>query len=217
MSAGEFFELIRPVTFLVSALLSIWVLASARKRFPLYLAIIWAVGTLFLPLIVLPVYLCVILLWRPRVHTPRRRLVLPLAYGVIAVAAILVYFYRDNQSVDAHLARATKAKLNANTAAVISEYRQALALEDNPHTHKLLANELAEARYWTDAISEFRLAEEGGEPDDLIHYRLGLLLERIDQPGQAKLEFQNFLITNTCTQPNEYCDDARERIRRANE
>jgi hypothetical protein len=164
MPAGELFELIRPVVILISALLSIWVLASARKRFPLYLAFAWALGTLFLPLIVLPVYLAVILLWRRPARLRRGRLLLPLAYGVILIATIVSYFYLDSQSVDAHLARATQAKLTEDHATVIREYRRALALENDPHTHKLLAIELAKTGDLNEAVAEFRLAQQGGEP-----------------------------------------------------
>ena len=164
MPAGELFELIRPAVILVSALLSIWVLASARKRFPIYVAFPWAVGTLFLPLIVVPLYLAVILLSRRPVRAPRGRWLLPLGYGVIVVAAVVSYFYLDSQSVDAHLARATQAKLTEDHATVIREYRRALALEDNPHTHKLLAFELLQTGQLDEAASEFRQAQQGGEP-----------------------------------------------------
>lgn len=164
MSAGEWFELISPAVFLLAALLSIWVLASARKRFPLYVAFGWAVGTLLLPLVVLPVYLAVILLWRPAVRARRWRLLLPLAYGTIVIAAISFYFYRHTQSVDAQLARAVQAKLVDDYAAAISAYRRALALEENAHTRKLLAVELALAGRLNEAESELQLAQQGGEP-----------------------------------------------------
>lgn len=213
ISAGELFELIRPVVILISALLSTWVLASARKRFPLYIAFAWTAGTLLLPLIVLPVYWSVILLWPRPINRPRRRLLLPLLYGVIVVAAIACYFYLDNQTVDAHLARATQAKLVDDSATVIREYRRALALEDNAHTHKLLAVELAKAGSLNEAIAEFRLAQKGGEPDDLIQYELGLLFERLDQREQARVEFEKFLQTGVCQAEEPRCDDARVRTK----
>lgn len=167
ISAGELFELIRPVVILISALLSTWVLASARKRFPLYIAFAWAAGTLLLPLIALPAYWVVLLLWRQPVRPPRRRFLLPLIYGLTVTGTIATYLYFDNQSVDAHLARATQAKLVEDHATVIREYRRALALENDPHTHKLLAVELAKTGEFNEAISEYRLAQQGGEPDDL--------------------------------------------------
>jgi hypothetical protein len=166
MSAGQLFDLIMPAAFVVSALISTWVLASARKRFQLHYALGLAVGTLFLPLIVFPIYL-VLMMWREKIGPPQRwRYALPLLYAVIVLAAIFVYFYLDSRSVDAHLARATQAKLVEDSTTAIREYRAALAREDDPHTHKLLAIELANAGYLAEAITELRLAKEGGEPDD---------------------------------------------------
>lgn len=90
MSAGELFDLIMPATFAISALVSTWVLASARRRLHLSYALALAVGTLFLPLIVFPIYL-VIMLWRKRSDPPRRwRYALPLLYAAIALAT---FFY----------------------------------------------------------------------------------------------------------------------------
>lgn len=165
MSAGEFFDLIWPVAFVISALLSTFVLASARKRFRLYYAFALAIATLLLPLVVFPLYLA-IMLWRKPNRLPGRwRYMLPLLYAVIVLGVIGTSYYVDMRSVDAHLARANRAKLRGDSAAAISEYRQALALEDNPHTHKLLAIELANTGNEAEANSEFRLARQGGEPD----------------------------------------------------
>jgi tetratricopeptide (TPR) repeat protein len=225
ISAGEFFDLIWPAVLIFSALVSAWVLASARKRFPFYQSLLWALGTLFFPLIVLPLYFIVLLVTRrkpmatpdsyPRGTTSRKwTFSLPLLYTFIVLCSIGVYVYRDTQSVDAHLAQATMDKLKNQRAKTIQEYKAALALEDNPHTHKLLALELAGAGYWTDAISEFRLAQKGGEPDDSIHFRLGVLLERLGHPGQARLEYEEFLNTSACThEPMDVrCEAAGQRI-----
>jgi hypothetical protein len=142
------------------------VLASARKRFQLHYAFALAIGTLFLPLIVFPVYL-VLMMWRPKIGPPKRwRYLLPLLWAVITLSVIGAYFYFDSRSVDAHLARATRAKLVEDSATAIREYREALKREDDPHIHKLLAIELANAGYIAEAITEFRLAEQGGETDD---------------------------------------------------
>ena len=207
------FDLIMPAAFVISALVSTWVLASARRRFQLFYAIALAAGTLFLPLIVFPIYL-VTMLWRKRSEPPRRwRYALPLLYAAIVLAGIVTYFYLDRRSVDAHLARATRAKLVEDSNAAIREYRQALSIEKDPHTHKLLAIELAKAGYASEAISEFRLAQQGGEPDDSIHYRLGLLFERLNQNEQAKLEFEQFSGSETCRQVDSRCDYARERLK----
>lgn len=166
MSAGQLFDLIMPAVFVVSALVSTWVLASARKRFRLHYALALALGTLFLPFVVFPIYL-VLMMWRPKLGPPRRwRYLLPLLYAVVALSAIGAYFYFDGRSVDAHLARAARAKLVEDSTTAIREYREALKREDDPHTHKLLAIELANAGFISEAISEFRLARQGGEPDD---------------------------------------------------
>jgi hypothetical protein len=169
MSAGQLFDLIMPAAFALSALLSTWVLASARKRFQLLYAFGLAIGTLFLPLIVFPIYLA-IMLWRKKSGPPARwRYALPLLYAAVSLSAIGIFFYVDSRSVDAHLSRATQAKLVEDSNTAIREYRKALAVEDDPHTHKLLAIELANAGHIEEAILEFRIAEQGGEtclPED---------------------------------------------------
>ena len=171
MSAGQLFDLIMPAAFALSALLSTWVLASARKRFRLLVALGLAIGTLFLPLIVFPIYL-VIMLWRKKVGPPARwRYALPLLYAAISLSMIGTFFYFDSRSVDAHLARATQAKLIEDSNTAIREYRQALAVEDDPHTHKLLAIELATAGYIDEAITEFRIADQAGETCQREDYR----------------------------------------------
>ena len=98
MSAGELFDLIMPAVSVISALLSTWVLASARRRFRFYYAIALAIGTFFLPLIVFPIYL-VIMLWRKRNDPPPRwRYTLPLLYAVIVLAGIVTSFYLNRRS-----------------------------------------------------------------------------------------------------------------------
>lgn len=214
MSAGEFFELIRPAVVVLSILLSAWVLASARKRFSTLLAFAWAAGTVMLPLVVLPVYVCVILFWRRPARPRRWRWLLPLAYAAILLAGFGLYFNHESSTVDDHLAKATQARLIEDHAAAISEYRSALRIENDPHVHKLLAVQLMQSGYLTEAISEFRLAQQGGEPDDMIQYYLALLLDRLDLQGQARLEFENFLLSSTCAQEERICDEARERMSR---
>jgi hypothetical protein len=214
ISAGEFFELIRPTVLVLSALVSIWVLASARRhRFPTYLAIAWALGAFFFPLITLPLYL-IARFSRHRSNepaqppvtfssspTPRGRVAIPLAYAAVVLSLVGIYLYRDHQSVDAHLARAIQAKVSGKTGEAIAEYRAALMLEDNPHTRKLLAMELADTGDWTGALFELRKAEEGGETDDLIAFYAASLLDSLNLPNQATLEYQRFLESRKCTQP----------------
>jgi tetratricopeptide (TPR) repeat protein len=212
MSAGELFELIMPAAFAASAILSTFVLASARKRFSFLNALVIALATLFLPLIVFPLYLA-ITFWRKPIGPPKKwRYTLPLLYAMILLSGIGAFYYFDSHSVDAYLARAERAKLVDDYATAMREFRGALAREENPHTRKLLAIQLMQAGQLTEAISEFRLAQQGGEPDNTIHYHLGKLLERLNQNEQAKLEFQSFLITNTCLQIDKRCEEARARL-----
>ena len=93
MSAGELFELVMPAAYVASALLSTWVLASARKRFELHFAFALALTTLFLPVVIFPLYLAVII-WRKADKPPQRwRYVLPLLYLTIVLLAIGFYVY----------------------------------------------------------------------------------------------------------------------------
>jgi hypothetical protein len=213
ISAGELFDLVSPVVFIVSALISIWVLTSARKRFPLWIAIAWAVGTVYLPLIVFPLYLIAAMVWRRRTDVVLRgRFLIPLVYSVVVLGYVGGTFYRDTQSADAHLARATAAKLVENKEQQIQEYRKALEIEDDPYVHKLLGIALSEARYYTESIAEFRLAESKGDPDDSIPFRIGLSLEKLEQRGQAKLEFERFLRTDRCLKIDTRCEYARQQV-----
>lgn len=164
MSAGELFDLIMPAAYVASALLSTWVLASARKRFQLHFAFALALATLFLPVVIFPLYLAALIWRRPDKPPQRWRYALPFLYAAILLSAIGLFVYFDGRTVDAHLARAARAKLVDDHHTAIKEYRQALAVEDNPHTRKLLAIELANAGYTSEANEEFRLAEQGGEP-----------------------------------------------------
>lgn len=212
ISAGQLFDLIMPAAFVLSGIISTWVLASARKRFKLPFAFALAVGTLFLPLIIFPLYLA-IMLWRKPIGSKLSwRYALPLLYATLTLSAIGVFYYFDSRSADAHLARAVQAKLVEDTQKAIREYRQALAVEDDPHTHKLLAIELAKDSQFSDAVSEFRRAQEGGEPDDSIYYQLGLLFERMNQSEQARIEFRKFLQTRSCAEMDQRCEDARQRL-----
>lgn len=215
MSAGELFDLVRPIVLLASALASTWVLASARKRFQFYLALLWAGATFFLPLVVLPLYIVIALYKRrPQVDHINARFSVPLVYLLFLLSAILAYEYVNNRSVDAHLARASFAKTNGDPLSAMREYREALKLEDNAHTHKLLGLSLMEAGYTLEAITEFRTAELKGEEDDNIHYYLGILLDRINMKGQSIEEFNNYTISETCLQTVERCEDARQRVAR---
>src|SRR4030095_1632078 len=216
MSASELFDLLRPVVVVASALLSTWILISSRKRFPFYQALLWAITTFLFPLILLPLYWVVLLWKRPQVYLlVRHRFTIPLAYLVIILGIAAGYKYFDDRSVDAYLARATNAKVKSNPMSAIREYREALKIEDTPHTRKLLAMTLEDAGLYGEAITEYRAAESGGEPDDSIHYRLGVLLEKSAQQGQSTMEFKRFVSSETCWHVDDRCNDARQRLERA--
>jgi tetratricopeptide (TPR) repeat protein len=213
VSGGELFELIRPTALVLSALLATWVLASALKRFTVLTSLLWAIATFFLPLIAGAIYLAFIILRSRKSPSPRsrgRRWLWSLAYGTVLLSSIGIYLYADKRSADAHFARASQAKLTNNHALVISEYRNALKVEDNAHTHKLLAIQLAEAGMLQEAVAEFRLAQSGGEPDDSISYQLGVLLEKLNRPEEARVEYRRFIKTESCTRsdPDNRCRTA---------
>jgi tetratricopeptide (TPR) repeat protein len=213
ISAGELFDLIRPAVLVLSALISTWVLASARKRFPFTVALLWALATFFLTPVVFPIYLLVLIIRRgiPSQRQLRLRIIIPLAYGLLLMAAIGLYLYKQNSGVDVHLAQAAYAKLRGNRATTIAEYRKALLEDNDPHTRKLLGIELFEAGYWTEALSELRRAEHDGEQDDLMIFRIAGLLDVIGQPNQARLEYKRFLESPLCTEalPDRRCEIAR--------
>jgi hypothetical protein len=192
----------------------------------------WALGTLFFPLITLPLYLIARFV-RPlsgpphdegkirntffSAGPPRLRVAVPLAYGAVVLSSIGFYLYWDHRSVDSHLARAAQAKVAGNRGGTIDEYRAALKLEDNPHTRKLLGIELAETGDWTGALLELREAENGGETDDLLPFYIASLLDSLNLPNQASLEYERFLESKACTQPlpDERCGAAGARVQTA--
>jgi hypothetical protein len=213
MSAGELFDLIRSAVIVLSALLSTWILTSARRRFRLYQALLISVAAFFLPFVILPLYLAMLLAWpRPKRAVTRWRFAVPLLFLTTILTIASVYTVIDERTVDAHLARASMARVHSDSTTAIKEYRAALKLEDDPHTHKLLAQTLDDTGFFMDAITEFRIAEQGGEPDDSIHFRLALLLEKIDHKGESILEFKKFVASETCLQIDYRCEAARQRI-----
>jgi tetratricopeptide (TPR) repeat protein len=207
------------------------VLTSARqRRFPLYISAAWTLGTLFFPLIVFPLYLVARIAAKRRARylagnpfeqmTALRSSVIrfpatvPLLYAMAVLLLTVLYLYRDYRSLDAHLARAAQARVTGERGRTINEYRAALKIEDDPHTHKLLAIELAETGDWTEALANFRLAERGGEPDDLIFFRSARMLDALNNPLEAVFEYQRFLHSGACTQqlPDHRCEVARARV-----
>jgi tetratricopeptide (TPR) repeat protein len=137
------------------------------------------------------------------IPAPRRwrTFALPLIYALALLSTGAIYFYRDYQSFDAHLARAANARLRNRRAAAIREYRAALRLSDDAHTHKLLAVQLAEDGQTEAALAEFRAAARGGDEDELLHLRTAHALDALGKPAEARLEYQKFLRENLCARP----------------
>ena len=214
MSAGEIFDLIRPTAIVLAALLSTLILASARRRFSLHYAFLWAGFAFFLPPVVVPIYLAILIIWHPpRIERVKHRFVVPTAYLAVLLGVFAVYQYRDRRSVDSHLAEASFAKVSSDQLTAIQQYREALKIEDNAHTHKLLALSLMEAGDMNGAITEFRTALAGGEPDDLIHFYLGNALDKLSRKDEAVVEYQKFLNSKTCSEVDARCDSVRERLK----
>ncbi len=213
MSASELFDLISPAVTVISAVVSTWVLTSARRRFKLYQALLIAGASFFLPLIVVPLYLVTLLLWkRPRVQLVKWRLVIPLAFLVVLLGTLTLNKFLDDRTVDAHLSRAKLAKVKNDPNTAASEYRKAIEIENDPHTHKLLAHVLEGAGNLNEAITELRIAEKGGEPDDAIYYHLGDFLQRAQRKDESIVELKKFVASPTCLQIDARCEDARQRI-----
>jgi hypothetical protein len=126
---------------------------------------------------------------------------MPLIYAALVLSFIGVYLYRDQYSVDAYLASAAQAKVSGERMGTIDAYRAALKLEDNAHTRKLLALELADAGEWTEALFQFREAEQNGESDDFLSFDIARMLELLNLPNQAAVEYQRFLTSRACTSP----------------
>jgi hypothetical protein len=155
---------------------------------------------------------------RPKTPRFRRRLKLyapPLVYAAALLCAGAIYFYRDYHSFDAHLARAASARLLYRRDIAIREYRAALRLADDAHTRKLLAVQLAEDKQTEAALAEFRAAERGGEPDEMIPYRVASALDALGRAGEAADEYRKFLRSGLCTRPSPdaACAEAAARVR----
>jgi tetratricopeptide (TPR) repeat protein len=222
-SAGQLFELMLPAWFAVTVLLSAWVLASARRRgFKAAAVTLWTLGTLFFPLVILPLYLIARAYRRRREkesvvereassdsenharhNSPRAlplRRTLPLLYLLVMLTLGSLYFYMDWRSVDAHLARANQARVREQREQVIAEYRAALRLEDDAHTHNLLAQELKAVGRPDEALAEFRTAERMGEADDELSYNIAMLLEELKRPAETRPEYERFLNSSLCAE-----------------
>ncbi|MDQ3754256.1 MAG: hypothetical protein M3371_05940, partial [Acidobacteriota bacterium] len=127
--------------------------------------------------------------------------ILALLYLLVLITLGALYFYRDYRTFDAHLARAADAKLHNKRARAIDEYRSALRLKDDPHTHKLLGLELAAEENYAEALAELRAAEQGGEPDALLPYQLATTLDALGRTDEAVAAYRKFLQSELCAQP----------------
>ncbi|MCA1566401.1 MAG: hypothetical protein LC803_12330 [Acidobacteria bacterium] len=143
----------------------------------------------------------------------------PLLYAFALLSAGAIYFYRDYHSFDAHLARAANARLRSRRDATIREYRAALRLVDDAHTHKLLAVQLAEDGQTEAALAELRAAERGaergGEPDEMLALRIASTLDALGRPAEAVNEYRKFLQSSSCARPSPdaRCAEAAARVR----
>lgn len=155
----------------------------------------------------------------PPARTPVRlkRYALPLIYASALLSAGAIYFYRDYHSFDAHLARATNARLLNRRDAAIREYRAALRISDDAHTHKLLALQLSDDGQREAALAELRAAERGGETDELLTLRLASTLDALGRAAEAASEYRKFLQGSACARPSphERCAEAAARLAQA--
>lgn len=243
ISVGPLFEWLRPALWLISAYLSARTLADARRlRFNVYEIAAWTIGAFFLPFIILPLYLIARHV-RRRAETESStysandteneltaedekspppeakplewwRRAFPLFYFAMILFAICLYFYYDYHTTDAHLMRGNFEKIRNRHAGAIREYEAALRLEPtNAHTHKLLAEEFAAIERWQEALEHFRAAETKGEPGGAIPFRIATMLDALNRPHEAVIEYERFL-NNHCTGRSDdmRCDAARRRM-----
>ncbi|MDQ1591451.1 MAG: hypothetical protein QOG71_2078 [Pyrinomonadaceae bacterium] len=145
-----------------------------------------------------------------------RRYAPSLLYAAALLAAGAFYFYRDYHSFDAHLARAANARLRNRRDATIREYRAALHISDDAHTHKLLAVQLAEDGQTEAALNELRAAERGGEPDELLTLRIASALDTLGRAEEAVAAYEKFSRSESCSRtqsPAPQCVEAAARVR----
>jgi len=153
----------------------------------------------------------------PKIRAPFRlkRYAAAFLYAFALLSAGALYFYRDYHSFDAHLARAANARLTSRRDAAIREYRAALRLADDAHTHKLLAVQLVEDGQTEAALAELRAAERGGEPDEYLALRIAYALDALGRPAEAVEEYRKFLRSSLCvgSSPDARCAEASARVR----
>lgn len=204
ISAYELSETFHPLAFFLSALASTLVLVDLqRRRASLPLLLVVPVLVFWVPLVALPLYL-IFKLYSRSIPAQAKAFhhgwwrALPLFYAAALAVAGVVLQRMDARTFDAHLARAAAARLHNDRQRAIASYRAALALREDAHTRKLLANELLAAGRLEEAVTEFRLARDGGEPDDAIAFRLASALETLGHNQEACAEYQRFAQSARC-------------------
>lgn len=250
ISVGDASEALRPLVFALAALASACVLADARRaRLSAWAVAAWTLLTLVCAPVFLPLYLAARLFiprgnetdesiaggdvtpgqqlshqrLSPRLRRLLSRAALPALYAASLLALGGLHFYRDARSADAHLLRASRAKLSDRRERAVAEYRAALALDDDAHTRKLLGLELAEAGRWEEALAEFRqAAARAGRDDDGTHafhddtltFHAARALEATGRGAGAADEYRKFLQGRACAQtpPAPLCEEARARL-----
>lgn len=237
ISAGYLSEFLRPGFFALAAVLSALVLADARRTFGNYAVAAWTFFTLLLPHVVFPLYLVARMfsshissdkiaaqshqsddqIIKTDEKTDERRrwsVALPLVYALVVAATGALYFHTEYAGADAHLFRARTAKLFGRRERAMREYRAALALEPDAHTHKLFGLELSEAGLWQEALAELRAAEQKGEPDDALPFHVASALDALGRAPEAAAEYQKFLQGRLCAQtpPDSRCESARAQV-----
>jgi hypothetical protein len=211
ISFGQLFAALLPFACALAIICSTWVLADARRRrLTRYAIIAWTLGTLLLPCTVLPLYLLT-RLWskhstQTQVGSFWSRHAPTLLYAFVVLLSAALYFVHDYRGRDARLARASDARLHGEHAHAAREYRAALKLMDDPHTHKLLGLELVALQQWPDALTELRAAERSGEPDAALPFHIAVALDALGRHDEAINEYQQFLAGALC---NKVVPDAR--------
>lgn len=142
-----------------------------------------------------------------------RRHALAVFYLLAIVSFSALYLYQDHTTFDAHFARARRAQLYSKHDRAVREYRAALRKRDDAHTHKLLGFELASSGRWEDALSEFRAALRGGEPDDYLVFFEARALHSLGRSDEAREAYRRFLESGPCHghEPDSLCDEAKTR------
>lgn len=220
LSASVLAEWLRPALIISAVLLSALVLAhTLRRGAAVYVAGGWALATLLLPHVAVPLYLAALLYRRPVPRIPRRlaRWALPpFVYFVLLLAAVSVFYWRDYHTFDACLERAAAARLRGHHTDAVEEYEQALELQPDAHTRKLLALELMSARRYAEAIEQWRLLEGTEADDGLINFYAARALDELKQAPEAQSRYETFLRSEVCTQalPDARCQLAVERMKK---